>query len=102
MLFYLPFSLSLQSYENLMSSDAESSAGEPRSSGGGGGETTETGSSVLDTSLKEPEVLTPQQIDEQLHRHDQGKEEEGRVKEGKGGRGKERGREGERTAPDLP
>ncbi|XP_063872353.1 rho GTPase-activating protein 45-like [Scylla paramamosain] len=67
-----PFSLSLQSYENLMSSDAESSAGEPRSSGAV--EAAETGSGVLDTSLKEPEVLTPQQIDEQLHRHEQGVE----------------------------
>ncbi|XP_045139333.1 rho GTPase-activating protein 45-like isoform X4 [Portunus trituberculatus] len=61
-----------KSYENLMSSDAESSAGEPRSSGAV--EAAETSSGVLDTSLKEPEVLTPQQIDEQLHRHEQGVE----------------------------
>lgn len=65
-----------KSYENLMSSDAESSAGEPRGGGTGGGgvEASDTGSAVLDTSLKEPEVLTPQQIDEQLHRHEQGVE----------------------------
>lgn len=73
-----------------MSSDAESSAGEPRSSGVEAGE---TGSGVLDTSLKEPEVLTPQQIDEQLHRHEQGE----RV-----GKGKRRWKEIGGRSPSPP
>ncbi|MPC78784.1 hypothetical protein E2C01_073280 [Portunus trituberculatus] len=80
-----------------MSSDAESSAGEPRSSGAV--EAAETSSGVLDTSLKEPEVLTPQQIDEQLHRHEQGENAEERgEREGEGGKEREvAGRNGERT-----
>ncbi|XP_069955191.1 rho GTPase-activating protein 45 isoform X4 [Cherax quadricarinatus] len=56
-----------KSCENLVSSDAESTTGERGLAGVGAG-------GCVDTALKEPEVLTPQQIDEHLHRHEQGVE----------------------------
>lgn len=91
-----------QSLENLMSSDAESTTGEKAAAAaaagaaGGvvGGETTAAGVAAstaavggagvggAEASLKEPEVLTSQQVDDYLHRHEQG-EQEGRGREGK-------------------
>ncbi|XP_042242294.1 rho GTPase-activating protein 45-like isoform X4 [Homarus americanus] len=56
-----------KSCENLVSSDGESTTGERGGIAGAEG-------GCLDPGLKEPEVLTPQQIDEYLHRHEQGVE----------------------------
>ncbi|XP_071536565.1 rho GTPase-activating protein 45-like isoform X3 [Panulirus ornatus] len=61
-----------KSCENLVSSDAESSTGERGGGGGSGGGV--AGGVCLDAGLKEPEVLTPHQIDDYLHRHEQGVE----------------------------
>ncbi|XP_069156108.1 rho GTPase-activating protein 45 isoform X4 [Procambarus clarkii] len=55
-----------KSCENLVSSDAESTSGAAAAGVGDGG--------CVEAGLKEPEVLTAQQIDEFLHRHEQGVE----------------------------
>ncbi|KAK7007482.1 Rho GTPase-activating protein 29 [Halocaridina rubra] len=66
-----------KSCENLVSSDAESMTGDRAGGPGsvqGGVTSVPGGRGGLESSLKEPEVLTPQQIDEYLHRHEQGVE----------------------------
>ncbi|XP_066990808.1 rho GTPase-activating protein 45-like isoform X11 [Macrobrachium rosenbergii] len=69
-----------KSCENLVSSDAESMTGERGGAGSGVGGVAGIagggagGAGGLESALKEPEVLTQQQIDEYLHRHEQGVE----------------------------
>ncbi|XP_064120607.1 rho GTPase-activating protein 45-like isoform X6 [Macrobrachium nipponense] len=68
-----------KSCENLVSSDAESMTGERGGAGSGVGGVAGIGGAGgagagLESGLKEPEVLTQQQIDEYLHRHEQGVE----------------------------
>ncbi|CAL4067534.1 unnamed protein product, partial [Meganyctiphanes norvegica] len=69
-----------KSCENLVSSDAESTGGGDRASGGGssgGGGGSGSNSALLEAAsmvIKEPEILTQQQIDDYLYRHEQGVE----------------------------